>query len=271
MPRLIITQPEQETEQAVDLAQEIRIGRGPGNELLLEGPNVSRNHASIAQMEGQYYLTDLGSGNGTWLNGSPVTPNEKNLLRHNDLIRIDPYHLRFLAGPHPAESVVEEEENTDADVLEIKLLKKVLDAIDTETVPSLEVLNGVAEGKRVFLTGETEEITIGRDPNCEFPVNEHVISRNHAKVIKQWGGVLIRDLDSKNGTYVNNRRVVEEPLHDGDRIALGTIVFLYRNPQEVNIRELGQELAQKKKKKAALRGAAPPSSYYPSHSLLLRQ
>lgn len=260
MPKLIVTQPEQTNEEVIEVGAEISIGRGPGNDVKIEGPGISRQHSKIFISEEQYFLMDLGSGNGTVLNGVSLQPNEKNLLRHNDLITIEPYHLRFWNHEGSWQATQEEnEENTDSDILEVKLLKKVLDAIDTETVPSLEVLNGVAEGKRVFLTSDTEEITVGRDPNCDLPINEHVISRQHAKVVKRWGGVTLRDLDSKNGSYINNKRVVEEPLHDGDRIALGTIVLLYRNPQEVNIRELGEELAKKKKKKAA----PPPSPSTP--------
>ncbi len=76
---------------------------------------------------------------------------------------------------------------------------------------------------------------IGRDPECDFPINEHVISRKHVKIMRRWGGIAIRDLESKNGTFLNNRRIVEEYLHDGDRIALGTIVLIFRNPQEINL------------------------------------
>jgi pSer/pThr/pTyr-binding forkhead associated (FHA) protein len=100
------------------------------------------------------------------------------------------------------------------------------------------VLNGSAEGKKIFLADEMNAFTVGRDPDCDFPINEYVISRKHAKIIKRWGGIAIRDLESKNGVFVNNRRVVEEYLHDGDRIALGTIVLLFRNPQEINIAHL---------------------------------
>ncbi|MDO8528003.1 MAG: FHA domain-containing protein [Deltaproteobacteria bacterium] len=247
MPKLILTETGKSGEKIVSLSDEIRIGRSPDCGVTLEGDGVSREHAQILSEYDQYYLTDLGSGNGTLLNGLQVKAGEKNILRNNDRITIEDYNLRFWRTDEFFEdSLKEEEEVTDADILEVKLLKKVLDAVDQETVPSLEVLNGSAEGKRVFLTDDTQEIIIGRDPSCDFPVNEYVISRNHAKIVKRWGGIALIDLESKNGTYVNNKRITEEVLHDGDRIAMGTIVFLYRNPQEINIKEISDGLEKKR-------------------------
>ncbi|PIU58453.1 MAG: hypothetical protein COS89_00300, partial [Deltaproteobacteria bacterium CG07_land_8_20_14_0_80_38_7] len=124
-------------------------------------------------------------------------------------------------------------------------LKKVLRALDTETVPSFEVLNGSEEGKKVFLTDDITEIILGRDSSCDFSINEFAISRRHARVSKRWGGIVVRDLESKNGTFVNNRRIVEEFLHDGDRIALGTILLLFRNPQEINFSQISEKVAPK--------------------------
>jgi len=216
---------------------EINIGRHDHNIIQLKGRGVSRHHAKIVSDGENHFVIDLKSGNGTYLNGIRLAPNEKNLLRPGDLITIDTFDLRFHEDEgEPALTI--EEEVTGSDMLEVKLLKKVLTALDKEMVPSLEVLNGVAEGKKLYLTDEMSEFMIGRDPECDFPINEYAISRHHAKILKRWGGIAIRDLESKNGTFLNNRRVVEEYLHDGDRIALGTIVCLFRNPQEVNLASL---------------------------------
>jgi pSer/pThr/pTyr-binding forkhead associated (FHA) protein len=215
----------------------VSIGRLENNVIQLMSNGVSRQHAEVITENDNHYLVDLRSGNGTFLNGMRLAPGERNLLRPGDLITIDTFDIRFHASDslEPAEAF---EDITDSDVLEIKLLKKVLTALDKEMVPSLEVLNGSAEGKKILLTDEMHDLSIGRDPECDFPINEYVISRTHAKIIKRWGGIAIRDLESKNGVFVNNRRVVEEYLHDGDRIALGTIVLLFRNPQEINIAHL---------------------------------
>lgn len=245
MPKLIITETGKAEEKVYSLGSVTTIGRLPENDLPLQGSGVSREHAKIIQEDQQFYLIDLESGNGTFLNGLLTKPNEKNLLRNNDRITMENYHLRFFETDELfAERYQEEEEVTDADILEVKLLKKILDAVDQETLPSLEVLNGVAEGKRFFLTDDMPEIIIGRDPASDFCIDEYVISRQHAKVAKKWGGMALTDLESKNGTFVNNKRITEEFLHDGDRVALGTIVFLFRNPKEINVKALSEEMAK---------------------------
>ena len=213
------------------------IGRLDSNLVQLSSKGVSRQHAKITGEGGDFFIIDLKSGNGTYLNGVRLAPHEKNLLRTGDLINIDRFDIRFQAEDE-ALGEAYEEEVTESDMLEVKLLKKVLTALDKDMVPSLEVLNGALEGKKVFLTDEVSELVMGREPECDFPINEYVISRRHAKITKRWGGIAIRDLESKNGTFVNNRRVVEEYLHDGDRIALGTIVLMFRNPQEINLAPL---------------------------------
>lgn len=247
MPKLILTEAGHKEEKAFNLGVQTLIGRMPQADVTLTSNAVSREHAKILEEEGQYYLVDLGSSNSTILNGMVLKPHEKNILKNNDRITIDKYHLKFwLTDELFEESFKKEEEITDADILEVKLLKKILDAVDQETVPSLEVLNGSAEGKRIFLTDDTPEMIIGREPSCDFPINEYVISRQHAKIMKKWGGIALIDMESKNGCFVNNRRIVEEFLHDGDRIALGTIVLLFRNPQEIDLKSLSEELIKKR-------------------------
>jgi pSer/pThr/pTyr-binding forkhead associated (FHA) protein len=66
------------------------------------------------------------------------------------------------------------------------------------------------------------EITIGRDPACDFPLNDDTISLRHSKLSfhhKQWW---VEDLGSTNGSYVNET-MLEEPvvLTKGDQLRLG--------------------------------------------------
>ena len=62
------------------------IGRQPGNDLVLSHPQVSRQHAEIYLDQGAYYLRDLGSKNGTYVNDELVTTSTR--LKDNDEIRI---------------------------------------------------------------------------------------------------------------------------------------------------------------------------------------
>jgi serine/threonine protein kinase len=61
-----------------------------------DGDYVSRRHARITKGEAGYYITDLGSSNGTTLNGQPLTPNRAYLLRNGDRIKVGLVVTQFL-------------------------------------------------------------------------------------------------------------------------------------------------------------------------------
>lgn len=81
---------------------EMVIGRHPECAVQLDSNMVSRKHARVVREGKRYFLEDLGSGNGTTLNGQPVT--KKVVLNHEDRIKLGPMLLRFedasaLPGP----------------------------------------------------------------------------------------------------------------------------------------------------------------------------
>lgn len=68
------------------------IGRALDNDLVLEGRGVSRHHAQLRALHGRPYLVDLGTTNGTFLNGRRVT---ETLLKDGDGISLGPARLLF--------------------------------------------------------------------------------------------------------------------------------------------------------------------------------
>jgi pSer/pThr/pTyr-binding forkhead associated (FHA) protein len=67
---------------------------------------------------------------------------------------------------------------------------------------------------------------MGRSSSCDYQVFHPMVSRKHCELIWSNAGVLIEDLHSSNGTYVNGHRVKnKEELHDGDEINLGCISY----------------------------------------------
>ncbi len=207
------------------------IGREAGNFVVLEGKNISRRHAEIVHEGDQFFLKDLKSGNGTSLNERRLPPQEKALLRSNDMIQIEDHELLFHI---PAEGEEEDiYETTDADLLEIKMVKKLLKAIDRQSAPSIEVLEGPQIGFRFVLEEKNQDILIGRDPACECVIDSETISRKHARIEKRFDTVILHDLKSKNGTFVNHQRIQHQRLQDGDVIHLGTLSTIFKNPQEL--------------------------------------
>ena len=60
------------------------------------------------------------------------------------------------------------------------------------------------------------ELILGRAPDCQVVLKDFGISRQHAKLIADPGGVRIMDLGSKNGTKINGALVTQAPLREGD-------------------------------------------------------
>ncbi len=90
----------------------------------------------------------------------------------------------------------------------------------------LVVYEGSLAGTRWPL--EKESVTLGRSADCDIVFGERQVSRYHARIRREAQGYLLRDLGSKNGTWVNGEAVLGQPyrLEDGDEIVLAGIVRL---------------------------------------------
>jgi DNA-binding winged helix-turn-helix (wHTH) protein len=72
--------------------------------------------------------------------------------------------------------------------------------------------------------------TIGRDANAAVRFDALSISRAHARITCGDASALLEDLQSKNGTWVNGKKVAGQvPLTDGDEVRLGSVTLVYRN------------------------------------------
>lgn len=74
---------------------ETKLGRAPESEVFLDDVTVSRKHAAIHAKEKKYILKDLGSLNGTYVNGEPTV---EAILNSGDEIQIGKYHMIFFGG-----------------------------------------------------------------------------------------------------------------------------------------------------------------------------
>jgi hypothetical protein len=74
-----------------------------------------------------------------------------------------------------------------------------------------------------------DRVIIGRLPESDVTVPDPGVSRRHAEIRREDGGYLVADLGSTNGTMVNEARVSERALEDGDRITVGSTVLEFRS------------------------------------------
>ena len=91
--------------------------------------------------------------------------------------------------------------------------------------PRLVFMNGPEVGRHVELDGEP--IRIGREPDCQIAIDSELVSRRHALVKKISDRLALKDLGSTNGTFVNDNRVEQHELSDGDRIRVGRTVLKF--------------------------------------------
>ena len=83
----------------------------------------------------------------------------------------------------------------------------------------LVVRNGPNEGARFSLSAN--DSVIGRHPDSTICLDDVTVSRRHAHLEQSEGQVVLRDLGSLNGTYVNQERIEEVALRHGDEVQIG--------------------------------------------------
>ena len=78
-----------------------------------------------------------------------------------------------------------------------------------------------ANGSEKSFPMKSMSMTVGRSDSCEIPVKDGSVSGRHAELCKERGKIIVRDLNSSNGVYVNGKKVEEAELADGDVLKLG--------------------------------------------------
>src|SRR5512140_1922082 len=88
----------------------------------------------------------------------------------------------------------------------------------------LKVVGGSNQGQ----TWELKEprSVLGRHPDCDIPIDQLDSSRHHAQIVAVGGEFFLEDLHSRNGTWLNQKRVMaRQRLSDGDRIRISETVL----------------------------------------------
>ena len=89
----------------------------------------------------------------------------------------------------------------------------------------LLVKRGLYAGSQFAI--DQDRTTIGRDSNSDVFLDDATVSRAHSLIYRKGGHFRVRDVGSLNGTYVNRRRITEEPLVSGNELQVGVFRFLF--------------------------------------------
>ena len=215
----------------IPLAHEVvLIGRDPGADLTLVDDRVSRYHAELRWENGQPWLVDLSSLNGTRINHLAVVG--RSLLRDHDLIEFGNHFYRFvipIALDSRAVMPGEGHEIAPAPELETRKTAGISGSFGF-SAPSLALVwNGGASQARRW-TLKAPITTIGRDVSCGIALPDDSVSRLHAQITRQPTGYFIVDVESSNGVFLNGDQVTSPAqLFSGDVLRLGEVILTVRD------------------------------------------
>jgi pSer/pThr/pTyr-binding forkhead associated (FHA) protein len=177
------------------MAESWTIGSRGDCDVVVDLPRVSGRHCRLVRDQDGFVLEDLGSTNGTYLNG----------VRLTGAVRVTPEDSITLGVsapmPWPPEAALPV-------------------AAVTPTLRSVPAAGPESCSSLVF---RTASMVIGRAPDCDHVLDLPIVSGHHARLCRVDDQVWIEDLGSANGTFVNGRRIDRRTaVKSGDAINLGT-------------------------------------------------
>ncbi|MGH3198908.1 MAG: FHA domain-containing protein [Streptosporangiaceae bacterium] len=164
---------------------------------------VSRKHVTVRRHDdGSVEIADLGSANGTYLNGTQV--HDQARMHGGDVLRVGQIELKLDLPPSRGMSF-------DATMTAGLIGEGAL-------VPSLAIVTpGADSGRRIRLPGEY--MVVGRGPASDICLDDPHVSRTHAALRRHQDAVYVQDLGSSAGTFVNGTAVTTaRELRPGDLV-----------------------------------------------------
>lgn len=178
---------------------------------------VSRRHAMLTNGHGQITIEDLGSTNGTKVDGAALTAGEKRVLKGGETLSFGGAEVR-LAMPGEASA------NATA-VFASNRTAAIAAAPRKETAPA--TLIG-PDGEKPLRAGVS---TFGRKDDNDFVVPDSYVSGRHGQIEVTEHGVFLTDLGSSNGTFLNGAKLAPNTrtsITPDDTIRLGSLEYRVR-------------------------------------------
>ena len=117
-----------------------------------------------------------------------------------------------------------------------------------------------ADGERRDFSLASERTLIGRKNDCDIRIPVTEVSRHHAEFRIEDGSVVVKDMNSANGTFVNNKRVKTATLTPGDHVIIGPVVFtLQVDGEPADIRPVKTKVKRQRPAGVGTEQAAEPA------------
>ena len=134
--------------------------------------------------------------------------------------------LSELAAKSKTIESIDEIENAIHDI-DNRMSKRIDDGGSSDRDRPTRLLIGNIDGQKLRFPLFKDRLTIGRTVQNDIQIRAHYISRRHAVVVTDDDGTKVVDWGSKNGVFVNKKRVSEQLLKNGDTVTIGTAEFRY--------------------------------------------
>jgi ABC-type multidrug transport system ATPase subunit/pSer/pThr/pTyr-binding forkhead associated (FHA) protein len=189
----------------------IKLGRSKANQVILQDPKVSSQHAELSLGPEGWLVSDQNSSNGTFLDGQRLPPGTRTSLQPGQTVKIGEFALS-IRPLRPDEAPP------------ASLGDQV--SIQPQPQPGLAVY---IRGKVLKFPLEKSVAILGRKQGSDLQIQDPLVSGHHAKLERQGDTYRIVDMDSTNGLTYEGQRVSQHVLSDGDVLYIGQqIVLQYR-------------------------------------------
>jgi hypothetical protein len=212
MPKMIITLDDVVVREVKLTRERTSLGRRPYNDIVIDNLSVSGEHALIHMVGSQVFLEDLGSTNGTYVNGKTV---KKHQLESGDVVEVAKYKIKFLADgvPDSFQKMVLGKPRPHLDATSAPNSVFPPNAADPPPVPlsfkgAIKVLSGSGAGREVQLTKAVT--TLGK-PGVAV-----------AAITRRSSGYVVNHVEGAGKPKLNGVAVGSEPIamKNGDELEL---------------------------------------------------
>ena len=210
----------------LSVSDSLSVGRGSDNDVVLGSKQVSRNHAVLSVLNGELYVKDLESSNGTFINEQRIEGNKSQRLNANDTLGFASFDFQVNA---PVAATLDNEQAapavSDEPVLSTNAVtsaETISTASDSESGVVAPVVSEAADKKSTIEETSIQEPIVKETVAAEPVINEPIINEPIAKepVIKETGiDEVLSVADNNEPSTSTSTPVVEEPTPSAVRQA----------------------------------------------------
>jgi len=203
----------------------ITIGREPKNDIVIDNLAVSRFHTKITQQGNNYFVEDLQSGNGTFLNEQRI---EKEILKHNDAITVGKHTLVFMYDPVFPTTELGEAATSLLEETVIVSSESPYGRAEAEGVLSAHLVR-LASGTQPQSIPLTKLVTLGgKSAQADIKLRGFFVGDVAFSISKTPRGFVISHAGGRRRTRVNGEGVeCQRELLEGDIITIGPTKFRF--------------------------------------------